>query len=135
MTKIIIKRSSEYLNKFRNYKLYIDDKEIATVANGKSITLDVAAGNHSIYAKIDWCSSPTLSFDIREAEIKTFKVSGYKNGNWMMPLAFIIVLVSVLASLLFDADYIIYFALPFFLISMYYITFGRKQYLTLKEQP
>ncbi len=135
MAKIIINRSSEYLNKFRNYSLYIDDKEIATVADGKTVTLDVDAGKHAMYAKIDWCSSPTLSFDLSEEEIKTLKVSGFKNGNWMMPVGFIIFILSGLAALFFDAGYIIYIALPFFFISIYYLTFGRKQYLTLKEQP
>lgn len=51
--KIIISRTSQYPNKFRSYKIFIDDQLVGKVKDGEQISLEVEPGNHSIYIKID----------------------------------------------------------------------------------
>ena len=131
MASIIINGTSEYLNRLRNYDVYIDGEKIDTISNGETKEFNISAGQHSILIKIDWCSSQTLLVDINDNETKSFKVGGFKNGNWLIPAA--LVILGSIASRLFDFNYLFYLIIPFFLSMVYYMTLGRKQYLTLKE--
>ena len=131
MASIIINGTSEYLNRLRNYDVYIDGEKIDTISNGETKEFNISAGQHSILIKIDWCSSQTLLVDINDNETKSFKVGGFKNGNWLIPAA--LVILGSIASRLFDFNYLFYLIIPFFLLMVYYMTLGRKQYLTLKE--
>ena len=133
MGSIIINRTSEYLNRLRNYGVYIDGKKVDTISNGETKKFNISAGQHSILTKIDWCSSQTLSVDINDNETKSFKVGGFKNGNWLIPAGLVIPILSFIASSLFDFDYLFYLIIPIFLLMVYYMTLGRRQYLTLKE--
>ena len=134
MATFIINRTSEYLNRGRRYSICIDGKEMGKMVNGETKEFNVSPGQHSVFAKIDWCSSETLSIDINEQETKTLKVGGFKNGNWMMPAGLILLVLSYVFNLLFSVTYLFYLVIPLFLISLYYITFGRKQYLTISEE-
>lgn len=133
MGTIIINRTNEYLNRIRDYGVYIDGKKVGTIANGETKEFNVFAGKHSVFAKIDWCSSPTLSLDLNDHETKSLKVGGFKNGNWLMPTALVIIVLSFVANRLFDFDYLFYLVIPIFLLMVYYMTVGRKKYLTLTE--
>ena len=134
MATFIINRTSEYLNRGRRYGIYVDGKEMGKMVNGETKEFNVSPGQHSVFAKIDWCSSETLSIDLNDQETKTLKVGGFKNGNWMMPVGFILLVLSYVLNLLFSVAYLFYLVIPLFLISLYYITFGRKKYLTLSEE-
>ena len=134
MTKINISRTSEYLNRLRDYGVYIDGEKVGTIANGETKEFDVSPGYHSVFTKIDWCSSPTLSVNINDLETKNLKVGGFKNGRWLMPIGIAIIVLSYIVNLLFDFEYLFYLVIPVFLIMIYYLTFGSKQYLTLTEK-
>ncbi len=69
MATIKIRRSSEYINKMRAIKILVDGKEIGSIADGETKEFTTAEGQHKIEAKIDWCGSPELSFNIKD--IKT----------------------------------------------------------------
>jgi hypothetical protein len=133
MPKLVIKRSSEYNNSLRNYGIYIDGEKADTIANGETKELTITTGRHTLYFKIDWCSSPEVSFDITDSDIKSVLVGGFKNGSWMVPAAGGIILLSYLLERLFGIYYLFFLAIPAFLVIVYYITIGRKKYLTLKE--
>ncbi|MBO9681290.1 MAG: hypothetical protein J7502_01235 [Flavisolibacter sp.] len=134
MATIILNRTSEYVNRLRDYGVYIDEKKVGTIANGEIKEFNVSAGQHSIVTKIDWCSSQTVTFDISDDEVKNFKVGGFKNAKWLMPTGLIIIVLSYIVNLLFDTEYLFYLIIPIFLIMVYYMTLGRKRYLTLSEE-
>ena len=133
MPTIIINRTSEYLNRFRDYGIYIDGKKVDTIASGETIELNVSAGHHFVSTKIDWCSSPTLSVNINDEATKSLTVGGFKNGKWLMPAGLVIIVLNFIANQLFDFEYLFYLIIPIFLLLVYYLTVGRKQYLTLIE--
>lgn len=133
MATIIIKRSSEYNNRLRDYQLFLDGKKIGTIANGKTESFETTSGQHTIIAKIDWCSSPELSLTLDETDQKQLTVGGFKNGNWIMPVAGGIIGIHFLLKMVFDFDYGIFLVIPAFLLLIYYLTTGRKKYLTLTE--
>jgi len=128
MSKINIQRTSEYVNRLRNLGVYIDDKKVGTVSNGETKEFEIPAGSHLICCKIDWCSSPQLSFKVDEAETRSFKVGGFKNSNWLMPLSLGIIILNIVLNAFFGIHYGFYMLIPVFLLLMYYVTFGRKQF-------
>lgn len=133
MATIILNRTSEYVNRLRNYGVYIDGKKVGTIANGETKKFNVSPGQHSIVNKIDWCSSPTVTINISDDEVKSFKVGGFKNANWLMPTAFIVIVLSYIVNSKYGFKYLFYLVIPAFLLLVYYLTVGRKRYLTLTE--
>ena len=51
MTKIRIERNSEWNNKAREIRIYIDGKKVGTIDNGKTQEYEIESGKHEIYAK------------------------------------------------------------------------------------
>jgi len=134
MPTIQIKRTSEYINRFRDYQLYLDGVKVGAVANGQTQTLEVTPGRHTLEAKIDWCSSPEIAFDIAGDETRTFEVSGFKHGNWVMPLSGGIIGLHFILQIFFQIRFLIVAVLPVFVVLVYYLSFGRKSYLRLSER-
>ena len=133
MATVIIKRTSEYNNWLRDYQLFLDGKKIGTVANGQTKEFETTSGQHTILAKIDWCSSPEISFTLQEVGRKELKVGGFKNGNWIMPTAMGIIVLHLILQLVFHFEYLIFLIIPAFISLVYYLTAGRKKYLTMIE--
>lgn len=133
MGKIVISRQQEWNNKLRQIGIYMDGEKIGTIGNGEVKTFDVPEGNHAIKARIDWCGSRELNFFISGDDKKYFKLSGFKYSNIVMPLAIVLVILSLILRKVFHVDYAAWLILPVFLILFYYLSFGRNEYLTLKQ--
>ncbi len=134
MAKVIIKRANEYQNAARKYGLYIDDQKAGTISNNDTESYDLAPGTHTIYAKIDWCYSQVLTLTLQEGETKYVRVSGIPHANLVLLIYIGIVALSALLAYYTDIN-IILFTMPTFpLLTLYYITLGRRKYLTIKEQ-
>ena len=133
MTTIKLYRTNEYNNRIRDYKIYVNKELIGTISNGESKEFNIKPGTQEIYAKIDWCYSPTLKIELNENETINLKVGGFKNGKWIMPLSFTLILIHFTLSYLFEFDYLLYLIFPIFFLMIYYITLGRKNYLTLNK--
>ena len=73
-TKIIISRPSRSYNMLRGYKIFIDDRQVGKLSNGKTQEFEVMPGLHTVTAKIDWCRSQHLTIHIREGETKYLEV-------------------------------------------------------------
>ena len=133
MAKIIIKRTSEYNNRLRDYQLFLDGIKIGTLANGQTASFETTPGQHTVVAKIDWCSSPELTLTLNETDQKQLTVGGFKHGNWIMPVAGGLIGIHFLLKMAFDIKYGIFLVIPAFILLIYYLTVGRKKYLTLTE--
>ena len=131
MAKLIIQRTSEYTNRMRSYGIYVDGNKVGTIGSGDVKEFQIPPGQHKLYAKIDWCSSPELEFETGDTETKLFKVGAFKNANWLMPLALGIVIVSFIIKKTTGIDYFLFLVIPIVLLLLYYLTIGRKNYLTL----
>ena len=104
MASLTIVRSSEYANRIRKIDILLDDKKIGDISNGESKTFDIPGGQHSLKAKVDWCSSNLVNFDIPGEGSKSFSLTSFAKHN------------------------------PFGIFAtIYYITLGSKKYLNLKE--
>lgn len=134
MATIRLNRTSAYVNRLRNYSVVIDGQKVGTIADGESKAFDVSPGRHSIVTTIDWCSSPTITFDISDDEVKNFQAGGFKQARWLMPTTLLVFFSSYLVNWKFGLAYVFYIAIPAFLFFIYYLTVGRNQYLSLAEK-
>lgn len=133
MAKIVITRSNEFANRLRNATIFVDGQNIGAVGNGDVKDFEVQEGNHSLYAQINWGRSRELNFTISSDEKKYFTLSGYKYSNILAPVTLAILVAHLIASKVFGIHWVAYLIIPSFLVMLYYITLGRKDYLILKE--
>jgi hypothetical protein len=83
MATIKIQRKNEYINLLREYRLLIDGQKIGTIANGQLKEFELPSGQHTIIAKIDWCSSKEITFDLNDNDLKIFLVGGFLRRKWL----------------------------------------------------
>ena len=132
MATIKLNRTNEYNNKMRDYKIFIDGQQVGTIANGETKEFPATIGQHLVTAKIDWCCSPDISIDLKENQTSHLKVGGFKNGQLLMQIGLGVVVLHFILSKFADFDYLIFLAVPLLLIMVYYLSLGRKKYLTLE---
>ena len=133
MATIIITRTSEYNNRLRDYQLFLDGTKIGAISNGETKEFNATEGQHTILAKIDWCSSPEISFTLSPTDTKKLEVGGFKNGKIIMPLAMGAIALHFILRLAFNFNYTIFLIIPASILLVYYLTIGRKDYLTLRQ--
>lgn len=68
-----MRRTVNWADLLRAYRIVVDGQEVARVSAGMSVDIPVTSGTHSIVVKIDWCSSPTLNFDIDSGQRVQFE--------------------------------------------------------------
>jgi hypothetical protein len=118
MATIRLKRTSEYNNRMRD---------------GETKDFPTTEGQHTVTAKIDWCSSPNISVDINDNQTKNLKAGSFRYGQILIPIGLVIILLHFILSKFADFEYIIFLDTHLFLLFIYYLTIGRKKYLTLEE--
>lgn len=61
-------RDSGFADYARRYKVMINGEEKGQIKNGGTFECEIPAGQHTLQLKVDWCSSNTLEFEVRENE-------------------------------------------------------------------
>ena len=79
MPDLTIQRDSGYADSLRAYKVILDGNEIGLIRGGESKSFPVSTGQHTIQAKIDWCSSPPEQF-VAEDDSIAFEVFSKLRG-------------------------------------------------------
>ena len=133
MALIRIKRTSEYINKLRNIDIFIDGKKVGKIANGEIKDFPTSTGNHKLLAKIDWGTSPEIIVNLKENQLINLELGTFKYGKHLAPISIGLIPLHYILKYLFDINYSIILLVPFFLLLVYYLTIGRKKYLTLKQ--
>ncbi len=77
---IRISRQTRYSDSLRSYKFYIDDVHCGDIKDGEIKELNIENGEHSIYLKIDWCTSKKLNFIVNSNELLEFYCGNSMNG-------------------------------------------------------
>ena len=131
MARIVIVRANEFMNRFRSIGLYLDGEHLSDIDNDETIEYEIPAGEYQLVAKIDWCGSQTIKFNVSENENRVFELSGFKHNKVMMPFSVILVTLHFIMQLFFGIQLSIFFILPLVLLLLFYISIGRNQYLTL----
>jgi len=141
MAKIRFQRTCEYINSKRDYKIYIDGQLIGTISNGETKEFETTTEQHTITAKIGWCNSPGISINTSDNITTKLKVGGgIKNVKWFRLFGVVLVVLYFILILIMEFDHTRFLLLapiillaPISLLYIYYMTLGRKNYLTLNE--
>lgn len=57
-----------YTDRARAYQVLVDGREVGKLRDGQRITVDVPPGRHEVFARIDWCLSPTVVLELAAGE-------------------------------------------------------------------
>ncbi|MFT3824953.1 MAG: hypothetical protein QM731_13605 [Chitinophagaceae bacterium] len=139
-TKIILNRKQEWINRARSFKVYIDGSEVGRIRNDSAEEFSISPGEHVVQCKVDWCTSRTVTINLRQDEKAYLKVqSGMKYYLYLVIPLFIGVLLNLVWRTQGVAAKPAWFyivqtmlILPALCYLFYYVTFGRKQYLLLE---
>lgn len=137
--RIVLRRSSEWINRARKLQVFIDGQQAGTISNGGTEDFRVDHGQHTISCKVDWCCSRDFNFTANDETTYLFVQSGMKY-YWLVAIPLFAVL-ALNFYYVFGAggrpvwmDYLlIIVALPALLYLLYYVTFGRKDYLIISK--
>ena len=77
---IRMRRTTSYADGLRAYRIVVNGQEVARVSPGQSVDIPVRPGTHSVVAKIDWCSSPTLTCSVKPGEVAHFECGNNLRG-------------------------------------------------------
>jgi hypothetical protein len=58
-----------YRDRLRSYAVILDGREAGRVKRGQAIEIDISPGAHVAMVKLDWCSSPQLTFSVSPGEV------------------------------------------------------------------
>jgi len=134
----------------KGFNVFIDGKDMGKVAYNEPKSYDLPIGEHKIYAKINWGTSPEMTINIKAGETKEIEL-GLTNPptkvRFIIAMIFAIIYFGglILGRVLHDEtikDMAIYSIGVYFLFSiiiyrkkspLYGITFGRKNHLYLME--
>lgn len=135
MGKLIISRRKEWSNRGRKFKIFINDENVDYIENGEVKELNLEPGINKVLFKVDWCSSQEIDLEISDEKAKTIEVSGFKIGRWMYPLFYALLAAYFIIKVAFNVylKELMYPVIPLTLIILYYVSFGRKKYIEIKE--
>ncbi|RFU62877.1 hypothetical protein [Peribacillus glennii] len=83
MATIIINREKQLMNKFRDYKILMDDREIGSIKDGETKEFTLEPGDYKLQMQIDWCLSKEISFTAGEGERVRFQCGTRITGKKM----------------------------------------------------
>ena len=67
---IRVTRGKAWSDKLRAYKIFIDDDYCGDINENETKEFPVETGSHTIYAKIDWCSSNKLNVIVSDSPLE-----------------------------------------------------------------
>ena len=137
--KIIINRKSQWMNRMRAFKIFVDDQEVGSVKNGNSEELVVEEGVHVVYLKFGFYRSAPLTLTLNKSENK-FLIA--QNGmKYFWPL-YILMMLGIFSQMILKSRHLdpiswipllqIAMVIPGILYFLYYLVIARKKYLLLE---
>jgi len=74
-----------YSDRLRGYTLILDGRKAGRVKRGQAIDLAIEPGSHSAVLRVDFCSSPTVTFAASPGEVVTYACRP-GGSAWSLPL-------------------------------------------------
>ena len=136
--KIKVTRKANYMGFLRSFKVYVDDKKVATIGNGQEVEFELAPGQHRIDVLGSlWAKTKIIDFDVKPGETLNFECG--VEGKYLYPF-FIIVMISLFfrTSLYLipggrTIALLVALAVMIYSIVMTYVTFQRDTVYYLKK--
>ena len=135
MPKLLIKRNSEWANRLRPFELYLNDRKFAEIKDRQVLSFNIPQGKYQLKAKVDWCGSPPYNFEIGEEDTKRIEIKGFILSKYLLPAGVIIALIYFGIYLKFGINSLFLATLMMIFLGymLYFKSFGRNQYLRIRE--
>ena len=110
-------------------KIYANEKELGLIKKeDKEYELD--NGKYEVYAKASWCGSQKININVTDDKIVTLTLNSFKYEGIIRAVMMLLV-----ALFMFSKNLIfLIFAGTIILYPLYYISFGKDNYLKLTEK-
>lgn len=146
-SKVTIYNKEQQVNKLRKINILLDGKYCCAIANGATHSIALTPGAHTLEAKIDWCGSAPVPFEIKDSQQINIALScNYRpTTSRLGKLHAIIFFGGLILNLYFQSAVLLWSVLGFSFIYqlleaykrsgkgiLYYLTIGRKKYLKLE---
>ena len=91
MATICISRDSVFRDRFRDYRVLLDGREIGRIGNGQEKRFEIDPGQHQLAMKIDWCTSAPVRFLAVNGQSSKFRCgSGLRGIRLLFMLYYVI---------------------------------------------
>jgi hypothetical protein len=126
MKTVNLHRKDEFVNVWRDYQIYIDNKKYGQIKNGETLVLKLNDNIENLQLKIDWCGSKSFSLIGKDYHTVSVKVN---TNLYYSIFSFAIAMILVMLKIQFS----IFFLIISMLLMFYFLTIGRLSYLKLIE--
>lgn len=136
MPEIIIKREEEIFNRFRRYKVFLNDDLSGVMFFGDTIRRIVPEGENTIQVRMEWCGSQIKPFLMRENQIKVFVIKPVDTPRIINSMiVFLLIIFFLYPPSFLDVPWIFNFVLILssILLLIYNLTLGRDDFLEIEE--
>ena len=119
----------------RSFELYLNGIKIADIKDRQTLSFEIPEGKYQLMAKIDWCGSQPLNFEVEEGDVKRIEIKGFIYSRYLLPAAIFLGLLYFGIYFKFNYNSLILATTMMVLFGymMYFLSFGRNQYLRLFE--
>jgi hypothetical protein len=84
MAVLTIRRDQGHTDRLRRYHLWLDGSEVGQIRNAQELGLEISSGSHILVARIDWCGSRPLRFEVGSSDTVILVSSALR--GWRMAL-------------------------------------------------
>lgn len=138
--RIVLSRSSEWMNKARSFKVIVDGQQVGTISNGGTEEFMLASGQHKVFCKVDWCSSREYDVNLAPEETAYLHVKSGMKYYWQFTIPLLVILFlnfyltfSKSGKPVWFNFLLIAIAVPAIIYILYYTLFNRKDYLAITK--
>lgn len=120
----------------RSFDLYLNGRKFAEIKDRQVLSYNIPDGKYQLIARIDWCGSMPITFEIKPGEEKRIEIRGFIFSKYLLPIAIFTGLLYFGIYLKFEINSLFLATAMMFLFGyiFYFMSFGRNQYLRLIEK-
>jgi hypothetical protein len=71
-TIVISRKRGGWRDRARSYVIMVDSNPAGKIKHGQRVVLPVPHGQHELFLKISWCTSPSITFDAQPGAVIEF---------------------------------------------------------------
>lgn len=131
MYPLHISRNREIIGALQAYDVVVDGENVGSLRNGKSLTISVSAGSHTLEVRLNWNRSQLICF---RADADThFRVATSRPMQWAMYGTTLSMVFHFIVRRIFNLHYFLFPMVLFLLFTLYYMFIKRGNYLNLQQ--
>lgn len=79
MATLLLQRKKDLIDLIQPLSVFIDGKKISDIKYGQLVSIDLAAGMHTLTISTNWEAQTSLSFEIEQDQVKKYQLANKLN--------------------------------------------------------